>query len=76
MTDKNDGISMAELIEAAYTMTGGNVKDLSGDQLMKLMTGQCRAIANRAVVEDSVAPTILAACDRDMEVPPRGGTLN
>jgi hypothetical protein len=31
-------ISKSELVEAAYGMTGGNVKDLSLDQLLKLMT--------------------------------------
>jgi hypothetical protein len=31
-------MSKSELIEAAYGMTGGNVEDLSHDQLTRLMT--------------------------------------
>ncbi len=31
-------MSKEELIEAAYTMTGGNIKDLSLDQLHRLIT--------------------------------------
>ena len=31
-------LSKEELIEAAYDMTGGNIADLSKDQVLKLMT--------------------------------------
>jgi len=33
-----DEMTKAELIEAAYEMTGGDVPDLSSDRIMRLMT--------------------------------------